>query len=71
MSTARRRRLTRSRDDRVVAGVCGGLAEYLGIDVTIVRVLFLASMLLPGPQILLYLAAWIIMPNPDRGDYGL
>lgn len=55
--------LTRSANNKMVAGVLGGFAEYFDVDVTLLRVLFVASFLLPGPQILLYLAAWIIMPE--------
>jgi phage shock protein C len=57
------RRLYRSRSNRVVAGVCGGIAEYFGWNPTMVRVALVASFLLPGPQIVLYLLAWIVMPN--------
>jgi phage shock protein PspC (stress-responsive transcriptional regulator) len=55
--------LYRPRDDRVIAGVCSGIARRFGIDPTLVRILFVASLLLPGPQILIYLAAWVLMPN--------
>ena len=55
--------LYRPRDDRVIAGVCSGIARRFGIDPTIVRILFVASLLLPGPQILIYLAAWVLMPE--------
>ncbi len=48
---------------RVFAGVCAGLARRFGMSPTLVRVLFLLSMLLPGPQILAYLVLWIIMPS--------
>lgn len=59
---SRPRRLTRSRD-RWLGGVCGGLAEYVGLDPAVVRVLFVASMLLPGPQVLLYAVLWFVMPD--------
>ncbi|HKS48552.1 MAG TPA: PspC domain-containing protein [Amycolatopsis sp.] len=55
--------LARSRDDRVIAGVCAGLARYLGWKPRTVRLLFLLSCLLPGPQFLLYLALWVIIPQ--------
>ncbi len=55
--------LYRPSDNRVIAGVCSGIARRFGIDPTIVRILFVASLLLPGPQILIYLAAWVLMPN--------
>jgi len=57
------RRLYRSRRNRVVAGVCGGIAEYFGWSPTAVRIAVLASFILPGTQIVFYLLAWIIMPN--------
>jgi phage shock protein PspC (stress-responsive transcriptional regulator) len=47
----------------MIAGVCSGIARRFGIDPTIVRIAFVASLLLPGPQILIYLAAWILMPE--------
>ncbi len=47
----------------MVAGVCAGLAERFGLPRFLVRVLFVASMLLPGPQILIYLALWVIAPD--------
>lgn len=55
--------LTRPRNDRMIAGVCSGIARRFGLDPTIVRIAFVASMLLPGPQILIYLAAWILIPE--------
>ena len=57
------RRLTRSRRDKVFAGICGGLAAYLGLDPVLVRVLYVALTLLSwGSGILLYILAWIIIP---------
>ena len=60
--------LSRPLHDRVIAGVCSGLARRFGISPFAVRVAFLASLLLPGPQVLIYLGAWILMPN-DRDIY--
>jgi len=54
--------LTRPRSGKLVAGVCAGLARRFGMSPTAVRALFVLSFLLPGPQILLYAALWIIMP---------
>ena len=51
---------------RIVAGVCAGLAVRFSTSPSLVRVLFLVSMLLPGPQILIYIALWVIMPQ-QRG----
>jgi len=56
-------RLKKSYNDRKIAGVCGGLAEHLGIDSTIIRVLFLAGVLLGGGSLLIYLLFWFVMPN--------
>lgn len=58
------RKLRRSGSDRWIAGVLGGIAETYSINPTLLRVGFIASMLLPGTQLLLlvYLAAWIVMP---------
>jgi phage shock protein PspC (stress-responsive transcriptional regulator) len=55
--------LTRPQSNRIVAGVCAGLARRFGLRPNVVRLLFVLSMLLPGPQILLYLAAWILIPS--------
>ena len=55
--------LVRPRRGRLLAGVCAGLARRFGMSPSGVRLLFVLSMLLPGPQILLYLALWIILPQ--------
>jgi phage shock protein C len=55
--------LVRPQEGRVIAGVCAGIAQRFGWDTTVVRVLFVASMLLPGPQVLIYLALWVLMPE--------
>ena len=55
--------LTRPRDDRIIAGVCSGIARHFSIDPTVVRIAFVASLFLPGPQILIYLVAWLLMPD--------
>ena len=59
------KRLHRSRTDKMIGGVCGGLAEYFNVDPTIVRVLWVALtiMPLPGSGILAYLILWIVMPQ--------
>jgi phage shock protein PspC (stress-responsive transcriptional regulator) len=54
--------LERPRDGRVIAGVCAGLARRFGLTATTVRVLFVLSCLLPGPQFLVYIVLWILMP---------
>lgn len=60
--TAPVRRFTRS-NDKWIAGVCGGIAEYFGWNANVVRLLFVLSCLLPGPQFLLYLVLWLVMPK--------
>jgi phage shock protein PspC (stress-responsive transcriptional regulator) len=55
--------LVRPRSDRIIAGVCSGIARRFGISPTIVRIAFVLSLLLPGPQILIYIAGWILMPD--------
>ena len=58
--------LYRSKDEVMVAGVCGGLAEYFNVDPTIVRVLFVLLAFMFGGGILTYLFLWVIMPqHPD------
>jgi phage shock protein PspC (stress-responsive transcriptional regulator) len=56
-------RLTRPRNDRWIAGVCAGLARRFGWSPGMVRLLFLVSCLLPGPQVLIYIVLWVLMPN--------
>ncbi len=59
------RKLYRSRTDRMIGGVCGGMAEYFGIDPTLVRLAFVAAALLGGPGLLIYVILWIVTPeNP-------
>jgi phage shock protein PspC (stress-responsive transcriptional regulator) len=55
--------LVRPRDDRMIAGVCAGVARRFGLSATTVRLLFVLSLLLPGPQVLVYLALWVLMPD--------
>jgi phage shock protein PspC (stress-responsive transcriptional regulator) len=54
--------LRRSGDDRMLAGVAGGIARYLGADVTLVRVIIAALALFTGAGAALYLAAWLLIP---------
>ena len=58
--------LVRPRDGRMIGGVCAGIADRYGWDRTVVRLAAVASCLLPGPQVLLYLAAWVLMPSAER-----
>jgi phage shock protein C len=56
------RQLRRSGEDRMLAGVAGGLARYLGVDVTLVRVVIAALALFTGAGVPLYVAAWLLIP---------
>jgi phage shock protein C len=56
------RKLYRSRKDKKLAGVAGGLAEYFNVDATLIRVLFVVLAVLGGAGVLIYLAMWIIVP---------
>ena len=57
------KRLCRSSSQKMVAGVCGGVAEYLGWDATIVRVIWVILTLAGGSGLLLYLILWLLMPQ--------
>ena len=59
--------LVRSRDGRMLAGVCAGVADYLGFDVTVVRVILaVVSVVTGGAGALAYLVAWIIIPEEGQ-----
>ena len=64
---AQTRRLYRSRTDRKLAGVSGGLAQYSNIDATLIRVLFVVLALLGGPGLVIYLLMWILVPEEPQG----
>jgi phage shock protein PspC (stress-responsive transcriptional regulator) len=64
------RQLRRSADDRMLAGVAGGIARYLNADVTLVRVIIAALVLLNGAGLALYVAAWLLIPE-DGEDQSL
>lgn len=58
------RKLVRSRDDRWIAGVCGGIGEYAGIDANLVRLLaVIGGVFSAGTLIIAYLVAWVVMPE--------
>ncbi len=60
------KRIARSTHDRMIAGVAGGIAEYLNLDPTLVRLIFVLTMLPGGvPGLIIYLILAIIMPNGD------
>jgi phage shock protein PspC (stress-responsive transcriptional regulator) len=59
-----RRRLVRSRDDRWLGGVCGGVAEYAGIDANLVRLLVVLGTIFGfGSLLIAYVVAWALMPE--------
>lgn len=55
--------LVRPRDGRWIGGVCAGLARRFGMSANTMRLIFVVSCLLPGPQVLIYLALWLLLPN--------
>ncbi len=57
------RKLYRSKTNRQVAGVCGGLARHFNVDATLIRVLFVLLAVLGGSGLVLYVAMWIIIPK--------
>lgn len=59
------RRLYLSRTNKKLAGVCGGLAEYLDIDPTIIRLIFVFLLIITGivPMLIVYLIAWAVIPQ--------
>jgi phage shock protein C len=59
--------LRRSRDEKMIGGVCGGLADWLGWDVTLVRVTYVILSVLSAafPGILVYILLWIVMPEGE------
>ncbi len=64
-------RLVRSNYDKVIAGVCGGLGQYFGIDAVIVRLIMVALVFVGGASVLLYPILWLIMPNEGLGQQTL
>jgi len=57
------KRLTRSRNDKMLAGVCGGVANHMNIDPTIVRLIFVLAVFLGFAGVLAYLIMWIVVPK--------
>jgi phage shock protein PspC (stress-responsive transcriptional regulator) len=57
------KRVYRTREGRIVAGVCSGLAAYFGIDATLVRLAFCIAAFFGGLGVLLYLCAWVVVPE--------
>lgn len=65
MTTLAQRRLRKSRTDRMIDGVCGGIAGYFGLDATLVRIAWVLLTLFGGSGVVLYIAAMIIMPKEE------
>ena len=65
-----KKKLYRSKKDSMIAGVCGGIAEYFDVDLTLIRLLTVIFVLLGGAGVLAYIIAWIIIPkNPGQVSY--
>jgi len=62
------KRLYRSTTDSHVAGVCGGIAEYLEVDPTLVRLAFVALTLMGGPGLIIYIILWLVVPEAPEGN---
>jgi len=62
------KKLYRSQNDKIIAGVCGGLADYFDIDPTIIRLLFILVVAFGGSGLLIYLILWLIMPRETEGS---
>lgn len=59
----------RSREHRIIAGVCGGIADKFGMPPTLVRILWVLLSFIPGPLWVLYVAMWILMPQAPSKPY--
>jgi phage shock protein C len=66
-SSSSRKKFVRSINDRKIAGVCAGVADYFDLDPTIVRVVWLLATLVPGPNIIAYVILWIALPEGYTG----
>ena len=61
------RKLTRSRDDKWIAGICGGIAEHTGLDATLIRVILVIGTILgAGSLVVVYLVCWVIIPKAQE-----
>jgi phage shock protein C len=63
------KKLYKSENNKVIAGVCGGLGEYFGIDPVILRIIAIALIFFHGAGLLVYLIAWICMPKRKVNEY--
>lgn len=65
------KQLYRSKTDRYIAGVCGGLSQYLNTDVVIIRLLFFVALILGGGGLLAYIVLWIVIPEESLNQYKM
>ncbi|MFO8087240.1 MAG: PspC domain-containing protein [Bacteroidales bacterium] len=65
------KRLYRSTQDRYIAGVCGGLSQYLNTDVVIIRILFFVALILGGGGLLAYIVLWIVIPEEPLNQHNM
>lgn len=56
-------RLTRPRNGRIIGGVCAGIAQHFGWDTGMLRLIALLTFLVPGPNVLVYIALWVLIPS--------
>jgi phage shock protein PspC (stress-responsive transcriptional regulator) len=63
-----RKKLYRSRDERWIAGVCGGIGDYFDLDPTVIRVLFILAFFIFGGGLWVYLILWVIIPL-NKADF--
>ena len=66
MTANNNRHLYRSRDERIIAGVCGGLADYFGLDVSKLRIALLVLILIGGLSLWVYIILWLIVPKAPK-----
>jgi phage shock protein C len=65
------KRLTRSRTERWIGGVCGGIGNYFNLDPTIIRVVFILLALIVGGGLLIYLILWLVIPLEAEMDAAI
>ena len=63
--------LVRSTNDRMIAGICGGLAAYLNMDATLIRILWVLAVVAGGTGVLVYIVLWIVVPQGDPASSAI
>jgi phage shock protein PspC (stress-responsive transcriptional regulator) len=63
-------RLIRPENGRILAGVCAGLADWVGLDVTIIRLIFIVFGFMTGSGLLIYIILWVIMPSSNEAPHA-